>query len=160
MNSILKANSGILLWLAGLAIGLAIGGWQLHTLRAQFDSENAQTVNLLDSARAQMDTLKKQADLADAARQACMKSFTGAITQDLNATAVHTILADQKHPDGMAASVTILGHKIDYSSAGPVWVIPRRVTPVLQNDAQGAVYAYVGSDGQPIDGWHIATKGQ
>ena len=160
MNSILKANSGILLWLAGLAIGLAIGGWQLHTLRAQFDSENATTVDLLDSARTQMGVLKQHADQVDAAQQACMKSFTGAITQDLNASSVRTILADQKHPDGMAASVTILGRKIDYSSAGPVWVIPRRVTPVLQNDAQGAVYAYVGNDGQLLDGWHIAEKGK
>lgn len=149
-----KYSLYILVGLLGACVSASIGLVKLRHMQQELFAVQSATQTELTSTHAQLQILKDHAWQIDENNRMCQKT----LNDDLAGTYVRTILADQKHPDVVAGSLTILGRQVNFSSAGPVWVIPRRVTPVLQNDAQGGIYGYVGTDGQLLDGWHIATK--
>jgi hypothetical protein len=141
----------------GLAIGIFLAGacgailLQQQRVRSNY-TESEMRAQIANDA----------AELATAkATIAQLSQVNSAMTrQGAEEYSARTILADQKHPEVVSAEVTMFGRRVDFSNAGPVWVIPRRVVPTLQNNAQGGVYGYLDASGNLIDGWHLAVKGQ
>ena len=145
----------MLLVLFGLALGAIPSAIRTDQLRRQVEADRAETAQLNDALRKQLaETMEKYNDCRTVIR---------------NDGDVRTVLVDLNHPYGEAfqriygASLTMpftpsngIPSRI---ATGPIWVIPRSITPHVIDGVLGAAYTHIWPDGRN-DGWKAAPRAE
>jgi hypothetical protein len=152
-----------LLVVFGMILGGIPGAIKLDQLRRQVDAELAESTKLNEELRAAVadEKQKRAAEHAD-----CQNAILG--------DGGRTILVDTNHPYG-AIHQTFYGALLEMPGAaevtarnqlgivqvgpGPIWVIPRAITPHVVDGILGAAYTHVWPNGR-TDGWHMPSRAE
>lgn len=158
-NSVLRAVRFVLF---GIAIGFIPGMIRVQQLDRQIEAERADAAKLNEGLRAAIVDEKKK---HDADREGCQKL--------VSSESGYTVLLDLNHPWGIAPgasfggvlqveSVTLAlppGNPVRTNPYGPMWVIPRIITPHVMDGILGAAYTHIWPSGH-TDGWQMAGRAE
>ena len=157
-NSVLRAVKFVLL---GIVIGAIPGLIQVDQMRRELQADTAQAQKLSVEARKQI--LEAMGDAVEAKRQidVAHQDCQNAILGD----GARTILLDLNHPWGspiqqvMGVSLTLPPPGNSSFATGPMWVIPRAITPHVVDGVLGAAYTHIWPDGRS-DGWQRPSRAE
>jgi hypothetical protein len=159
-----------LLVVFGMFLGLIPGAIKLDQMRRQVDAERADYQKLNAAATKQLAELRSAIDDEAQKHAADKADCQNAVLGD----GARTILVDQNHPYGppqqnfFGALVTIPGAEESAAARklgviavgpGPIWVIPRAITPRVVDGVLGGAYTHVWPDGRS-DGWKIPQRAE
>jgi hypothetical protein len=146
--------------IVGWIIGFVPGLIRTDQLRREMKTTLANTAKQLPELRRTVVYETARADLETQSHRLMQDGWM----QSLNGNGDVTILVDTDHPYGggqltVFGSNVILPPKTANVSAGPIWVIPRHITPQVVDGILSASYTHVSPDGKN-DGWHTARSPQ
>jgi len=150
-----------------IAFGIAIGGIpgliQVDQMRRELQADTAQAQKLTDEARKQI--VEAMGDAVEAKRQmdAAHADCQNAILGDSG----RTVLVDVNHPYGpeiqqlLGVSLTMppRGQLMIQVPQGPIWVVPRTITPHVVDGVLGGLYTHIWPNGRN-DGWHMPSRAE
>jgi len=144
----------IALVMFGIVIGVIPKQIQLDQIRRQVDAELAETTRLNEELRAAVadEKQKHAAEHAD-----CQNAILG--------DSGRTVLVDVNHPYGpeiqqlLGVSLTLPPRGNPAFATGPIWVVPRTITPHVVDGVLGGLYTHIWPNGRN-DGWHMPSRAE
>lgn len=157
-NSAIRAVRFVLF---GIAIGFIPGLIRVQQLNQQVHAERADWTKTNEGLRAAIVDEKQK---HDADREGCQKL--------VSSESGYTVLLDLNHPWGIApnASIGVLqvenvnltlppANPVRTNPYGPMWIIPRIITPHVMDGILGAAYTHIWPSGH-TDGWQMAGRAE
>jgi hypothetical protein len=154
MNSCFLRFHLIGMFFLGLTVGAIPMGIKLDQLRRQVDAELAESMKLNEELRAAVadEKQKRAAERAD-----CQNAILG--------DSGRTVLVDVNHPYGpeiqqlLGVSLTLPPRGNPAFATGPIWVVPRTITPHVVDGVLGGLYTHIWPNGRN-DGWHMPARAE
>lgn len=145
-------------WLRLLILGGVIGGIpgliRVQQLDRQIETERA-------DVQARMLNLQSEAnEMAERATNE-KRDCDAAIMGDSG----RTVLVDVNHPYGpeiqqlLGVSLTLPPRGNPAFATGPIWVVPRTITPHVVDGVLGGLYTHIWPNGRN-DGWHMPARAE
>jgi len=160
-NPYRKLRESVALIIFGIILGSIPGMIRLDQMRREVEAERAETQKLNDGLRAGL--MNYERELSDEKqkhstdRADCQNAILG--------DGARTILLDLNHPWGspiqqvMGVSLTLPPPGNSSFATGPMWVIPRAITPHVVDGVLGAAYTHIWPDGR-TDGWQRPSRAE
>jgi hypothetical protein len=136
----------------------------LIPMSIKFDQLERQTKAERDAIAGQMSHLRDLANQAAEHAADEKRECDAAILGD----GAHTILVDVNHPYGgpdqimyktVSNAIITLPTGNPRIEGGPIWVVPRAITPHVVDGVLGAAYTHIWPDGR-TDGWHAPARAE
>ena len=142
---------------SGIVLGIAIGTLPLFVKISRMDKDASAAAKEIADLRQALTTQTARADEETKAHELMTHGWLDSVKGDGSVT----VLVDVNHPYGggnlmVNGSTFTLPARTANVNVGPIWVIPRRVTPQIVDGVLAGSYMHVTADGKS-DGWHSAS---
>ena len=153
-NPYRKLRGSVALIIFGIILGSIPGMIRFDEMRRQVGAELAESTKLNDGLRAAIADEKQKHAAEHADCQNAILSDSG-----------RTVLVDVNHPYGpeiqqlLGVSLTLPPHGNPAFATGPIWVVPRTITPHVVDGVLGGLYTHIWPNGRN-DGWHMPSRAE